>query len=362
VHAHRHGADVVGDARLGGGFPGIVLGEGGGGADDVGENVAGQELAVLQHHPQLAPQGRQVDAGHVLPVIVDCAARRRFEPQQQAQQGGLAGTGGPDQRDEFTRTDMQGNLLEDRRAIRGVAETQAADFDLAAQGAGMHLAFAHFRQCLQDGLGTLVNGNNTEHRGKHARGRQHGAHEAAECRAECQKCTRCESCGKYRILGEPCHGVHGEQGEDVEKNGHVCHRGVHRVENTHDVARHRCLDLVPLLAGVFIRPVEEGPAFRASGAQLGDAAEQLKDQPGNASFDFGQFSFVAQTQIAGDHGEQDGHNNQRDSQQRQFHAVIKQQEQVEHRKHGRQQRKQDISRQCAADGVDAIGAHRQITG
>lgn len=62
MHAHGHGLDIRLQAATARRFPGVADVEPAG-ADDVGEDVAGHQLAVLQHYAHLAAHRAQV---HVL--------------------------------------------------------------------------------------------------------------------------------------------------------------------------------------------------------------------------------------------------------------------------------------------------------
>ena len=55
-HAHGHLGDFLVNPAQPGGFPGIVEGKRRG-ADDVRKDVAGGQLSVLEHDPDLAPDG-----------------------------------------------------------------------------------------------------------------------------------------------------------------------------------------------------------------------------------------------------------------------------------------------------------------
>ena len=85
MHSHGHGADVVRDARLFRGVPGVVERKVGRGDGDVGINVPVEEAAVLGHHAHLAAQRTEVKGAQVLAVVVDRALFRRLKAEQEAQ-------------------------------------------------------------------------------------------------------------------------------------------------------------------------------------------------------------------------------------------------------------------------------------
>jgi hypothetical protein len=95
----------------------------------------GEQLKRLEHEaqPGLAECGAAVlvEGEDVGPVEQHLAGRRRIEARQQAEQGGLAGTGRADQGKRLGRLHGKIHLVQDRElaARVGDALAQAADFD-----------------------------------------------------------------------------------------------------------------------------------------------------------------------------------------------------------------------------------------
>ena len=93
MHSHGHSSYILGDARHLGGRPGLVHGQLGSGDDDIRENVAMEQLAVLHHYADLAAKGFQINPGQILAVIVDRALLRLFESQQKPHQRRFSASG-----------------------------------------------------------------------------------------------------------------------------------------------------------------------------------------------------------------------------------------------------------------------------
>src|SRR5439155_26540954 len=81
----------------------------------------------LEDHAEAAALGRQpVDPDAVEP---DLAARRRGEPREQVERGGLAAPRGPEKGDELAAAHLKGQVVEDnlRAEALGEAEREARD-------------------------------------------------------------------------------------------------------------------------------------------------------------------------------------------------------------------------------------------
>ena len=74
----------------------------------------GEEGVVLKHHPHATPLRGQEATGsrHAASIQLDLAALRRLEAGDQAQQGGLAASGGPQQPHQFTGPQGQVQILQ----------------------------------------------------------------------------------------------------------------------------------------------------------------------------------------------------------------------------------------------------------
>jgi hypothetical protein len=89
----------------------------------------------------------------ILVAEEDRASGRAFEPGDQPQQRGLAGAGRAEERDQFTRPDVEGNVFERGKAAEFLANVLDADFhgglDLSVPAAGSDLvAVAKFKSSL----------------------------------------------------------------------------------------------------------------------------------------------------------------------------------------------------------------------
>ena len=126
LQSHRHGGDVVLEASLLYRFLNLVTRQRGA-ARDIVEDAAGHEARGLQHGADLAAQQPEVERLEILAVVVDAAAFRGLEAEQQAQQGRLAGARGAHDGDAFTRAGLEIYAVESPRPFRGVTERQVAD-------------------------------------------------------------------------------------------------------------------------------------------------------------------------------------------------------------------------------------------
>ena len=82
MHAHGHGADVVGHARKLGGSPRVVERKARRRNGDVVVDRPAEQLAVLQHHADVAAQRPRVQACQVAPVVARGAALRNLEARR----------------------------------------------------------------------------------------------------------------------------------------------------------------------------------------------------------------------------------------------------------------------------------------
>ena len=131
VVALGQGADEVVHAGGARGGADLVLGRALAPVGDVLADGAAEQPRVLQHH---AEQAAQVAARHVLRVHAvhdDAPAVDLVEAQQQVDQRGLAGAGGPDDGHGLAGLHVQGEVLDERR-VGQVAERDVLELDVAA--------------------------------------------------------------------------------------------------------------------------------------------------------------------------------------------------------------------------------------
>src|SRR5690349_7142801 len=98
-------------------------------ADVVAHGAPREQRRVLKHH-----DARRVRPGNRLAVRMQGAVSRRIEPRDEAQQGGLAATARPEQRDEFAGLDREADVVEHRErfAAQRKAMTDVAHVDARA--------------------------------------------------------------------------------------------------------------------------------------------------------------------------------------------------------------------------------------
>src|SRR5437588_2265832 len=95
------------------------------------DGQVGEQLEVLEDHPDLAPQEGQVAAAQpaqVAAVDEDAARAGALLPDQQANQGGLTRAAGPHQEDEVLARDLQADVAQGRGAV-GVGLTYVLQAD-----------------------------------------------------------------------------------------------------------------------------------------------------------------------------------------------------------------------------------------
>ncbi len=154
-HAHRQGPDVVGDARLFGRNPGRLSAESETGAKDILLERQAEQTPPLQDHAQLRANGATIKAAKILAVVENGPARRRFEAEEQAEDGGLTAAGRADQCHELTGPNLQREPRQHRLAAGGVAEIHRADLEGARQAARGDRPLHALRRARQDRRGVL---------------------------------------------------------------------------------------------------------------------------------------------------------------------------------------------------------------
>ena len=101
-------------------------------ADVLGDGAT-EQPGVLQHHADPRPQRLATDRCDVHSVDEDGAGIHVVEPHQQIDQGGLAGTGGPDDRHRAARLDDQRDVA-DHRCAGTVGEVHVPELDAPRSG------------------------------------------------------------------------------------------------------------------------------------------------------------------------------------------------------------------------------------
>ena len=100
---------------------------------DVVHHGAGEQVHVLQHDAQRPAQVRLLDAGHGDAVVQDLAVLDVVEPVDEVGHGGLAGTGGADERDLLAGLGEPGDVVQ-HRLVRVVAESHVGETRRRAAG------------------------------------------------------------------------------------------------------------------------------------------------------------------------------------------------------------------------------------
>ena len=92
----------------------------------------GEQVHVLQHDAQRPAQVRLLDAGHGDAIIQNLTLLDIVEPVDEVGHGGLAGTGGADERDLLAGLGEPGDVVQ-HRLVRVVAEGHVGEAHVAAQ-------------------------------------------------------------------------------------------------------------------------------------------------------------------------------------------------------------------------------------
>ena len=125
------GDEVVGVGQLGGVDALLVRGVQLAVADVV-HHRAGEQVGLLEHHPQGAAQIGLADFVDVDAVVADFAVVNVVEPVNQVGDGGLACAGGPHEGDLLAGLGVQGHIME-HRLLRHIAEVHMLHIDVALQ-------------------------------------------------------------------------------------------------------------------------------------------------------------------------------------------------------------------------------------
>ena len=132
MHPHGKGADKVCDSGFLRRLPGLIHGQPRCGDGDIGKDIAGKELAVLQHDTEPATQGAPVELLKVNVIIGDAALPGRKKAKQQLHESGFPAASLTHDGDILPRTYGQAQIIQDRRAILRVTEGDVVQLDPAA--------------------------------------------------------------------------------------------------------------------------------------------------------------------------------------------------------------------------------------
>ena len=103
---------------------------------DVVRDGSFEEVDLLGDHPDAPAQGGRVDVPQLDPGEPDVTAIVAERPQEQLEQGGLAGARRPDDGDPLPRFDRQGHVAELVVGRTGVPERHVVHLDPAPQVPG----------------------------------------------------------------------------------------------------------------------------------------------------------------------------------------------------------------------------------
>src|SRR5579871_1023543 len=101
---------------------------------DVLVNGAVEQQVLLQHDADVASKPGRIDMAEIGTVEHDLPFAWQVETLDELGQGGLAGTGRPDDADRLARPDRQRNVLERLARAGAIAEADMSEFDRAAWG------------------------------------------------------------------------------------------------------------------------------------------------------------------------------------------------------------------------------------
>ncbi|MPM31102.1 hypothetical protein SDC9_77655 [bioreactor metagenome] len=122
VEATGHLRDEVAGLGHLEGVPQLLVGGIGVAVAQVAGHRPGEQVRLLRHQPDPAPQQVRLEAADVDAVHLDGALGRVVQPRQQIDQGGLARSGGADDRGGAAGGHREADLLQHRRVRPGVGE------------------------------------------------------------------------------------------------------------------------------------------------------------------------------------------------------------------------------------------------
>ncbi|MGA9924677.1 MAG: hypothetical protein WBQ29_14860, partial [Isosphaeraceae bacterium] len=139
-------------------LPGVLHGQVGGEADNVIEDIARQELGVLQDDADLAADLAEVQGRQLATIVGDRAGIRGFESEQEPHDCGLPRAGGTDDGDELAGADLQAHVAEHLGpfVLAGIAERDRAKGQGSAQAHRLEHGGGELGLRLQDRLDPVV--------------------------------------------------------------------------------------------------------------------------------------------------------------------------------------------------------------
>ena len=109
--------------------PQLLVGRIGVGVTQIAGDAAGEEIGLLGHETDSAPEQLGLDVSDVDAVHKDLAAGGIEQPRHQIQQRGLAGAGATDDGDRLTRPGAEGDVAQHRILCAGILELDVAEFE-----------------------------------------------------------------------------------------------------------------------------------------------------------------------------------------------------------------------------------------
>ena len=111
---------------------------------DIVSSASAEEHSVLGHDADLVSQRLEPELADVMAVDSHHPTCRVVQARDQAEHGGLAGSGGTDERDRLAVLDREGDALQDRRS-RSVRELDPLEPHLATEGRRHPATLPHLR-------------------------------------------------------------------------------------------------------------------------------------------------------------------------------------------------------------------------
>ncbi len=265
---------------FGGAGRGLDFGRGRVGAPerDVRGDRVGEEERVLEHHADAAAQRLQRRVAHVEPVDLDRTGVNVVEPRQQQPDRRLARARATDERDGFTRGNVQREVAQHRLG-RGISERDVVEVDrtpLDVQHLGVGLVL-HVRcgveqvvDALRAGPGELTDGQDGRELADRRRDEQHVRREGEE-RSE----------RDLVVQGEP---AAERQHRDLTERGDRLHRGLQASLDVHQPHARREHQLGAFgqaveLARLLPEPLHDADAGDVFLDDVGDVARLLLRVP-----------------------------------------------------------------------------------
>ena len=352
---HRHLADVLGDARGLRRRPGVVLRQGGD-AYDVGEDVAGHELPVLQHDAHLGAHGDEGQAGKVLPIIIDRAALRRLEAQHQAKERALAAAGAPHDGDVLSGGDGKAHVVQHVLSALRIGKGEVPDLDGSGQKLRVHPILGDFRHGVQNELEVF---KLRAERHDLLRGGEHGVQARVEGRVGGVESKELGGVDHVRRRRLPRH-VDVFEDEEIERQRQE--HGLHRHEDFH-VVRLPAFLVVPLvLLAEGFAPKVIGLLLHALHPELGKPRENLLDDARGGVLGRGHVPLRLDVPPQNPAHEKPVEKPKQDGDCRQLQAVVCHEDEAPKGKHGVQDLPGKLPRDHGPHSGHAHQAAREVAG